>query len=194
MGLLNTIFNKIKSATRKRFILNKETKSIQVLLNTSDEQYFTLSFDTLNVRTPNDPKIFKNYVIDASNQSLGNLYIELIQLHSSHEWNGSAGSNFDMYIKKEFHTSNFEFIKSFENNFCKFTKYLVDDKYEIALIWFSLNNQELFIFDVQGKIYNDLLKIHDIEDTSYFIKNFETGDFKVKSTLIQSNIIEKYIN
>ena len=194
MGFLNTIFNKIKSATRKRFVLNKETKSIQVLLNTSDEQYFTLSFDTLNIKTHNDPNILKNYAIEALNQHLGNLYIELIQLDSSHDWNGSAGSNFDMFIKKEFNKSNFEFIKSFDDKFCKFTKYLVDEKYEIALIWFSLNSQDLFIFDEKGKLYNDLLKIYGVENKSYFIENFETGNFKVKSTLTQSNILENYIS
>ena len=194
MGLLNTIFNKIKSATRKRFVLNKETKSIQVLLNTSDERYFTLSFDTINIKIHSDPNILKNYAIDAFNQNLGNLYIELIQLDSSHDWNGSAGSNFDMFIKKEFNKSNFQFIKSFNDRFCKFTKYLVDDKYEIALIWFSLNNQELFIFDEKGQLYNDLLKIYGVENKSYFIENLETENFKVKNTLTQSNILEDYIS
>lgn len=194
MGLLNTIFNKIKSATKKRFVLNKEAKSIQILLNTSDEHYFTLSFDILNIKTHNDPNILKNHIIEAFNQNLGNLYIEVIKLDSSHDWNGSAESNFDMFIKKEFNKSNFEFIKSFNDKFCKFTKYLVDDKYEIALICFSLNNQEVFIFDEKGKLYNDLLKIYGVESKSYLIENLETGNFKVKNSLTQSNILEDYIS
>jgi len=193
MGFLNNIFNKIKSATRERFIVNKKTNSIQILLDSSNKQYFTLEFDTMNIKTPHDPNILKNYGIKATNKELGKLYIELIQLDFQHEWNGSAGSCFDIFIKKEFQKSNFEFIKSFDDDFCKFTKYFVDDKYEVALIWFCLNNQEVFIFDEKGKLYNDLLKIYGIEKSSYFIENFETGNFAVKNTLTQLNLTENFI-
>ncbi len=80
MGFLNNMFNKLKQATRDRFVLNKETNSIQILLDSSHEQYFTLEFDTMNIKTPHDPNIFKSTVIDANNSNLGELYIEVIQL------------------------------------------------------------------------------------------------------------------
>jgi len=194
MGFLNSIFNKIKSATRERFILNKETNSIQILLDSSHEQYFTLTFDSINIRTPHDPNIFRSTVIDANNADLGELYIEVIELDQQHDWNGSAGSCFDTFIKQEFSSSKFEFIKSFDDDFTKFTKYLVDDKYEVGLIWFSLNKQDVFIFDTKGKLFNDLLKIYDVEQNSYFIENFETNNFVVKNSITKLNMIENFIS
>ena len=193
MGFFNRIISKIKSAARKKFIVNEETNSVQILLNSEDEQYFTLTFDAMNIKNPNDHNIFRSYAINAFNQDLGDLYIESIEVDSLNNWNVSAGSSFDNFIKNEFHKSNFEFIKSYDDDFCNFKKYLVDDKYEIALIWLSLSNQELFIFDEKGKLYNDLLKIYDVENKAYFIENFELGNFKVKNTLTQSNMIENYI-
>jgi len=194
MGFLNKIFNKIKSATRERFVLNKETNSIQILLDNSHEQYFTLSFDTMNIKTPHDPNIFRSTVIDANNAALGELYIEVIELDQQHDWNGSAGSCFDIFIKQEFSSSKFEFIKSFDDDFAKFTKYLVNDKYEVGLIWFSLNKQDVFIFDTKGKLFNDLLKIYDVENSLYFIDKLEPVNMKPKNSLTQTNLIEDYIS
>ncbi len=194
MGFLNNIFNKIKSATRERFILNKETNSIQILLDSSHEQYFTLTFDTMNIKTPHDPNIFRSTVIDANNADLGELYIEVIQLDQQHDWNASAGSCFDIFIKQEFSSSKFEFIKSFDDDFAKFTKYLVDDKYEVGLIWFSLNKQDVFIFDTKGKLFNDLLKIYDAKNSLYFIDKLESVKMKPKNSLTQTNLIGDYIS
>jgi len=194
MGFLNSIFNKIKSATRERFVLNKETNSIQILLDSSHEQYFTLTFDTMNIKTPHDPNIFRSTVIDANNADLGELYIEVIELDYQHDWNGSAGSCFDIFIKQEFSSSKFEFIKSFDDDFAKFTKYLVDDKYEVGLIWFSLNKEDVFIFDTKGKLFNDLLKIYDMKNSLYFIDKLESVNMKPKSSLTQTNLIGDYIS
>jgi len=194
MGFLNSIFNKIKSATRERFVLNKETNSIQILLDSSHEQYFTLTFDSMNIKTLYDPNIFRSTVIDANSLDLGELYIEVIELDYQHDWNGSAGGCFDIFIKQEFQKSKFEFVKSFDDDFAKFTKYQVNDKYEVGLIWFSLNKQDIFIFDTKGKLFNDLLKIYDVENSLYFIDKLESVNMKPKNSLTQTNLIGDYIS
>ncbi|MGB5867497.1 MAG: hypothetical protein WBG69_06475 [Arcobacteraceae bacterium] len=193
MGFLNTIFNKIKSATRERCVINKEQKQIQILLDSSDEEYFTLSFENMDVRSAHDANISKSYIVDVFNSELGKLYIEVIQLDLQHQWNSSAGGCFDFFIKQQFGSSNFEFIKSEDGAFYKFTKYCVAGRYEVGMIWLNLNKQDIFIFDVKGKLFNDLLQIYNITNKVLQINNDEILDINLKTTLTQTNIIDNFI-
>jgi len=193
MGFFDKVFNKIKSATRQRCVVNKEQKQIQILLDSSDENYFTLSFESMAVRSAHDANISKNYSIDVFNSELGKLYIEVIKLDLQHQWNSSAGGCFDFFIKQQFQSSNFDFIKSQDGDFYKFTKYCVDDRYEVGTIWLNLNKQDVFIFDPKGKLFNDLLEIHNITNKVLQINNDDILDINLKTTFTQTNIIENFI-
>jgi hypothetical protein len=191
MGFLGDIFNNLKKASRSRFEVDNGLKTVQFLIDTKHDKYFTLSFDEMKVSHPNDMATLKTSVIDATSDELGYLYIEAIELFCEYEWNGLAGSCFEIFIKKEFQSSKFELIKSYDDRFCEFIKYKLD-KNEVGLIWFSLNQTELFIFDQKGKLFNDLLKIYDVDEEELFIKEIDNSNLKVKNSMTMSNITEDY--
>lgn len=196
MGFLSSIFDKLKNASRQRFIFEKEDKTIQILLDTSHEKYFTLQFDSLVEKDVFDPSIYKSVVLNATSQALGQVYIEYIQIDSLYQWNASAGSCFETFLKKELHSEKLHYQNSYETNHCKFTKYLFNDQGEIGLIWINLVNEDLFIVDTKGKLYNDLLKIYDVKKDDYFIVMNESFSYElsIESSLTQSNFLENYIS
>jgi hypothetical protein len=191
MGFFGNIINKIQKATRPRFELDKSSKSVQFLLDTNDEEYFTLQFNTLNITNPHDPAILRATSIKGENSNLGSLYIEVIRLNIQNEWQMSAGSAFELFIKKEFANKNIEFIKSWDSRYSKLTKYKIDN-IEVGLIWFSLNEEEVFIFDKKGKLFNDLLKIYNVSDESLEIENLDEANLDIDSTITTSNMIEGF--
>jgi hypothetical protein len=191
MGFFGNIINKIQKATRPRFELDKSSKSVQFLLDTDDEEYFTLQFNTLNTTNPHDPAILRATSIKGENSNLGSLYIEVIRLNMQNEWKMSAGSAFELFIKKEFADKNIEFIKSWDSRYSKLTKHKIDN-IEVGLIWFSLNEEEVFIFDKKGKLFNDLLKIYNVSDKSLEIENLDEANLDIDSTITTSNMIEGF--
>lgn len=192
MGFLNNIVNTFKKASRKRVELDKDTNTLQLLLDTEDEEYFTLSFDSVKVQTLYDPSVQEAYSIDGENSSLGLLYIEVIRLRPQHEWRVSAGSAFDLLIKQTFKASELRFVDSYEKDFFKLSKYQIDSEFEIGAIWFSLNNYEVFILDTKGQLFNDLLEIYKVKNKDMLITSLEAYEVRVDKSITSSNLIENY--
>lgn len=195
MGFFSKIVDSLKNASRSRFELNKETNSVQLLLDTKDENYFTLEFDTMEVDSLYDPSIQTAYNITGTSKTLGRLHIESIRLKPLHHWNCSAGSAYEEFLKLQFNKDQIQYIDSYDNKFIKFTKYQKDFENEIGLIWFSLNYIEVFILDPKGKLFNDLLEIYNINNQELFIKDTESEiDLKIQGSLTQKNLIDNYFS
>ena len=148
--------------------------------------------DNMNVNRPHATNVFDVYSINANNKELGNLYIEAIKLDNSKSWNQSPGSAFDSFLKKELHSHKFEYISSFEDNFCSLRKYTIDHNFDIGIIWFSLNSYELFIFDQQGKLFNDLLTMYSVNNEKLIILEKAHDNLAVTKSLTQDNLLENY--
>jgi hypothetical protein len=191
MGFLGGIFDKLKKASRSRFEADKSSNLVQFLIDTKHDKYFTLEFDHMEITHPNDIATLKTHVVNGYSEHLGNLYIEAIDLFPEYTWNGLPGSCFEIFIKKEFPSSKFELVKSYDDNFCEFIKYKLDNN-EVGLIWFSLNQTELFIFDQKGKLFNDLLKMYSIDEESLFIEEIDNSNLKVKNSMTMTNITEDF--
>jgi len=195
MGFFSNIVNSVKQATRSRFELDKNTNTIQLLLDTKDENYFSLEFETMNVENLYDPSIQNAYKIIGSNDTLGTLYLETIRLQHNHEWNCSGGSAFDRFIKEQFKSSELKYIDSFDSDFAKFTKYQLDCENELGGIWFSLNQFEVFIIDPKGKLFNDILEIYNVKNKNLFIKDTRNElTLEIQSSLTETNIREDYFS
>ena len=195
MGFFSNIINTVKKSTRSRFNLNKESNTIQLLLDTKDENYFSLEFETMNVENLYDPSVQNGQKIIGSNENLGTLYLEAIQLRHDHDWNCSAGSAFDRFVKEQFKNSELKYIDSFDSDFVKFTKYQVNFENEFGVIWFSLNQFEVFIIDLKGKLFNDLLEIYNVKNKELFIKDTRNKlPLEIENSLTATNIREDYFS
>jgi len=195
MGFFSNIINSVKQATRSRFELNKNTNSIQLLLNSKDESYFTLEFDSMSVENLNDPSVLKAYKVLGSNESLGALYIESIQLRHDQEWNVGGGSAFEEFFKEQFKNSELKFIDSSETDFTKFSKYQINYENEIGVIWINLNNIDVFIIDTKGALFNDLLEIYSIKNKELFIQDTNTKlPLEIQNSLTAINIREDFFS
>ena len=195
MGFFSNIVNSIKKSTRSRFNLNKNTNTIELLLDSKDENYFTLEFETMNVENLYDPSVQKASKIIASNEKLGTLYIETIRLQDRHIWDVSPGSGFSRFIQDQFKASELKYIDSFDSDFAKFTKYQLDYEKEFGVIWFNLNSIDVFIIDCKGKLFNDLLEIYNVKNKLLIIEDTTTEiPLAIDGSLTQMNIREHFIS
>jgi len=195
MGFFSNIINSVKQATRSRFELNKDSNTLQLLLNSKDENYFTLEFDSMSVENLYDPSIQNAYKIIGSNKSLGALYIESIQLKHDQEWNVSGGSAFEEFFKEQFKNSELKFIDSSETDFTKFSKYQINYENEVGVIWINLNNIDVFIIDTKGALFNDLLEIYSIKNKELFIQDTNTKlPLEIQNSLTAINIREDFFS
>lgn len=193
MGFLSKFISSIKQATRSRFELNKDRKTLQLLLDTKNEDYFTLEFNEMNVENLYDSSIQSANKIISSNEKLGNLYIETIRLKPKHTWNVSAGSAFDRFIKEQFKSNELTYIDSFDSDFTKLTKYQLNFENELGVIWFNLNYIDIFILDSKGKLFNDLIEIYNINNKNLIIKDIQSEiSLQIQGSLTQTNIKEDY--
>jgi hypothetical protein len=192
MGFLNKIFSSLKKASRKRVELNTDSKTLQILLNSGDEQYFTLEFDRMNKTNLSDSSIQEAYSIVGENSSLGTLYIEVIRLRVQHKWQVSPGSAFDRIIQDSFRSHELRFKDSFDDRFCKLTKYELDYENEIGTIWLSLNQYEVFILDAKGQLFNDLLKIYLVKNSAMQIHNLTIANISIQNSVVASNMLESF--
>lgn len=192
MGFFGKILNSIKHASREKFILNKNNNSTQILLDSNHEQYFTLTFENMNVTRPTDSNVTNAYRIDANSKKLGDIYLESIEIDNIKSWNMSAGSAFDRFLKKELHSYKLEYISSFENNTCNLKRYTIDNNFDIGIIWFTLNSIELFIVDQKGTLFNDLLDMYNAKDEKLLIKEKEHEKIIIKKSLTEDNFMENY--
>ncbi len=192
MGFLNKIFSSLKKASRKRVEIDQDSKTLQILLNSDDEQYFTLEFDSINKTNLSDSSIQEAYSIIGENSSLGKLHIEVIRLKVQHKWQVSPGSAFDRIIQDSFRSHELRFKDSFNNRFCKLTKYELDYENEIGTIWLSLNQYEVFILDAKGQLFNDLLKIYGVKNKDMTITSLEPFEITLDKSIVSSNMIEEY--
>lgn len=192
MSFFKNIFQKLQMATKEKVVINKQTKSLDLLISIKNDQYFTLNFDNMHIQYPNDPCVLKTNLIYGINKDLGSLYIEIIKLKPRYEWKMSGESVFDIFIKNEFYSYDFEYMGSYEEKFYKFTRYNLDQDQNIGLIWFCLNDQDIFILDQKGKLFNDLLKIHDIKDSRVYMNINTLETLEIKDSITSLNMIEDF--
>ncbi len=149
----------------------------------------------MDVENLYDPSVQNGHKIVGVNENLGTLYIEAIRLRHDQQWNCSAGSAFDSFIKEQFKNSELQYIDSFEDDFAKFTKYKLDYENEFGMIWFSLNQYEVFIIDSKGKLFNDLLEIYDVKNKDFPIKDMTSElPLNISGSLTATNIKEDYFS
>lgn len=193
MGFLTNIFNKIKKSARNRFIVNKDAKNIQILLNTNDEKYFTLQFEEFTSISHPDSKVISSYSIYGKNKKLGSLYIESIQLSFEYDYSQSIGGYFEYMIKKQLSKEKIEFISSYDSNFYKLTKYMINHEDEIGIIWFNLSDINIFIVDKKGELFNNLCTYFEIKDKKLPIHNKQDYEFEIKTNILKEDIVNSVI-
>jgi hypothetical protein len=195
MGFFSNIINSVKQATRSRFELNKTTNTLQLLLNSKDENYFTLEFDTMDTQRLNDPSTLNAYKIVGTNNTLGNLYIEAIRLQHNCKWNVAPGSGFNRFLQEQFKKEELRYIESSQTDFAKFSKYQINYEDEIGVIWLSLNQYEVFIIDPKGKLFNDLVKIYALKNPNLTIEDTTKElPLDISSSLTATNLRENYFS
>jgi hypothetical protein len=195
MGFFNTIIQTLKKSSRSRFELDTKHNTLSLLLNTEDENYFTLEFDTMDQKKLYDPAILNGYQISGSNKSLGTLYIESIRLQHNKQWNCSAGSAFDRFVKELFQKEQLNYIDSYSGDFIKLTKYELNYENELGVIWFCLNQFEVFFIDPKGQLFNDLFAIYNLKNKNLLIKDTTTEiPLDIHTSLTQTNLRENYFS
>lgn len=192
MGFFNTLINKVKKLSQKRLHIDTKNKTLQLLLHSNDETYFTLVFDEFSAKRTNDEALMQSYAIDAKNERLGTLYIETIRLKSLYDWYVDPKSAANLFIKSVFGNQTVV-TNTQKSDYFSLTKYADANGYEFILLHFSLITHDIFIIDQKGKLYQDMLEIFNIND-QLLLQNPNPTPQKVKPSIVSLNLTQQFFH
>jgi len=192
MGFLANIVRKLKKSARKRVDVDTKNNTLQLLLRSDDEKYFTLSFDAMDVKSTNDEAVMQSYAIDANSARLGDLYIETVRVKPLFSWFRAPKSAANLFVKRVYGNET-RAIDSFSNDFFALTKYGDANGYEFALMHFNLVTHNVFIIDQAGKFCQDMLKVFNANNDALLVKNPNPAPKKIPQSIVSLNITERFL-
>jgi hypothetical protein len=141
----------------------------------------------------NDSCSFNSYILNSSSSEYGNIFIEHVSLNSNCIWNGFERSYFDNLFKEKTHVKTMVALERIDFSDYEFSTYLIDDKYILNLISkFSLD-ENTFIVDYKGVLFNKMIKIFDSNYVnSYLDKPRFSSNYN--NSLVNQNVIKNYFS
>jgi len=141
----------------------------------------------------NDSCNFNSYILNSSSSEYGNIFIEHVSLNTNCIWNGFERSFFDNLFKEKTHIKTMIALERIDFDDYEFSTYLIDDKYIMNLIAKFSVDENTFIVDYKGVLFNEMIKnfdpkyINTYQNKPRFFSNYN-------SSLVNQNIIENYFS
>lgn len=189
MGWLNKIVSGIKKASHPNITLDQDKQEVRFKIES--ETCYTLPFSNMESHQNHSPFTHFSESISGTSDLYGHLYLESVQLDFESEWKGSPAGFFEYFLKQELRPAKLEIIKRLENRFVEMAKFSLDSS-EVGVISISYGNEELFIFDQSGKLFNSLLEVYGFSDSDATIQNPPASSHALKSTLVAMNPGENF--
>ena len=190
MGFFSKIINTLKEITKSELIINTKTKQTQILLPQLNEEYFTLEFESLNCKNYTDVLVEEYSYLKAENAKLGKIYMEAIQLGFGVQWENAPFKSFELMLEKNTQGLDLQQIEMRENYFSSLALYQLNNMKKIGLIYFSLNQYEVFIVDTKGKLFDDIAQILQMEFEPFYEQ--EQLEIEYDFTLFNTNFTEQH--
>lgn len=152
------------------------------------ENFYKFPITNIETKTRHD-----SYVLEAYTLSADNLYIEYIHTPSDISWNGQALSFYKDLFKDSLKIKSLDLIEKREFSHYEFLVYKIDYKFIVNVIYIYEINKDIFIIDIKGELYENLLKIFDKTYEYRFEKN--PIDYKnLNFSLVKNNAMKSYFN
>lgn len=176
------LFKSLKKLSRPYFTLEENQLKFKI---DSDNFYF-FPITNIETKTRHDP-----YVLEAFTLSANQLYVEYIHTDSDTVWNGQAFSFFIGLLKRDIRAKSMELLEKKEFRHYELLVYKIDNSYILNLIYIYEINKEIFIVDLKGDLYEELLQNFE-KDYKYEFDRNKKINLTLNTSVAKNNAIHSY--
>jgi hypothetical protein len=177
-----SVFKTLKKLSRPYFTLEENELKFKI----DSDNFYLFPISNIETKTRHDP-----YVLEAFTLSANQLYIEYIHTDADVSWNGQAFSFFKNLLRHEIKAKSMDLIEKKEFGHYEFASYKIDNSYILNLIYIYEINKEVFIVDLYGDLYENLLKNFE-KDYIYSFEKNKNLDLNLNTSIVKNNAIYGY--
>lgn len=182
--IINSVFKTITKLSRPYFTLEENDLKFKI----DSDNFYLFPISNIETKTRHDP-----YVLDAYTMTANGLYIEYIHTDSDVSWNGQAFSFFISLLRHDLKANEMKLLEKKELKHYEFLVYEVDESYILNIIYIYEMNKDVFIIDLKGELYENLLRNFHRDYVYKFKKN--DGIFPyINTSLVKNNAIYSYFH
>lgn len=152
------------------------------------EDYFEYELDNYDMKTRHDSFVNEAYTLNTDD-----IFLEYVSIDSNANWNGEALSLYEGFIKLKLHIKSLDLLEKKEISNYTFKTYKVDDSFVFHIINISTVSSEVFIIDMKGNLYKNLLKKLD-KNYVYEYDNNQKGSVNFNISLVKENCVKGFFN
>lgn len=181
---LKSVFKTITKLSRPYFSLEENDIKFKI----DSDNFYIFPISNIETKTRHDP-----YVLEAYTIQLKDIYIEYIHTDNGVSWNAQALSLFQNLLKDSLKFRNMELLEKKEFKHYEFLVYKINNEYLLNIIYIYEINKEVFIIDLKGELFENLLKNFDKNYKYSFQKNSNVS-LKLNLSLVKNNAINGYFS
>lgn len=188
MGFItNSLKSIVKSFTKlSRPVFNFQDNTLKFKINS--DQFYTYTLEDFDTKTRHDP-----YTIQAYTLKSQNIFIEYIQTDIDVQWNALPSSLYIDLVKKKLNLKSMKVLEKYDFNNYEFITFKLDEHYILNFIYIFETNKDVFILDINSKLYTNLLKNFKKDYTYTHERNAEDNvDFNFSIT--RENNLNNYFS
>lgn len=182
--MINSLFKTITKLSRPYFTLEENDLKFKI----DSDNFYLFPISNIETKTRHDP-----YVLEAYTMSANGLYIEYIHTDSDVSWNGQALSFFTSLLRHDLKANELKLLEKREFKHYEFLVYEIDESYILNIIYIYEINKDVFIIDLKGELYENLLKNFH-KDYIYKFKRNENNLPHINTSLVKNNAIYSYFH
>lgn len=182
--IINSVFKTITKLSRPYFTLEENDLKFKI----DSDNFYLFPISNIETKTRHDP-----YVLEAYTMSANGLYIEYIHTDSDVSWNGQALSFFTSLLRHDLKANELKLLEKREFKHYEFLVYEIDESYILNIIYIYEINKDVFIIDLKGELYENLLKNFH-KDYIYKFKRNENNLPYINTSLVKNNAIYSYFH
>lgn len=183
-NMISSLFKTITKLSRPYFSLEENDLKFKI----DSDNFYLFPISSIETKTRHDPYVLEAYTINANG-----LHIEYIHTDSDVSWNGQALSFFTTLLRHDLRAKELRLLEKKEFSHYEFLVYEVDESYILNIIYIYEINKDIFIIDLKGELYENLLKNFQ-KDYVYEFKKNGNNLPKLNTSLVKNNALYSYFN
>jgi hypothetical protein len=184
ISLVKSVINSIVKLSRPLFSLEGNMLKFKI----NSEFFYRYELKDFETKTRHD-----SYVLEAYTLKSKNLFIEYVQTDTDVVWRGLASSFFIELLKSKLHFKSMIVLENLEFNGYEFITYKIDDHFILNFIYIYEINKEVFILDINSKLYTSLLRNFQ-KDYQYTYSKNEDDIVDFNFSIVRENNMNNYFS
>jgi hypothetical protein len=182
MGLFKNFMKSMQKISRPVFSFDDN----QLIFKIDSDDFYRYSLESFETNTRHDSYIYEAYTLKTKN-----IFLEYINTDSNVDWTGAAESLFFSLMKEKLNIKKIEVLETYSFNHYEFNSYKVEDDYILNFIHIDEIDKDIFIIDLNGELYSNLL-VSLKKDYTYNYENYMLLNRDIDFSLVKENAFYNY--